>query len=477
MSKPLHLSDFDSDTDVTEAEEGVELLGLDLKPQGLLIAGVCNAVREDGRPRYRTVAIEVPRRSAKTTSTTGLALGRMKRRPGYRIISTAQTGDIARRMFRETLQALDVAYAGVEEDARPYRARIANGTESLTWENGSVWRPVTPSPLSYRSAAADLLIFEEGGHIPPDLAADLKAGAYPTLDTRPHGQVWVIGTPGPRREGMLWDALEAGRAGRSRTGIVEYALADGLDITKEDGTLDLDVLRTVHPGLSSGLTDDETMVERFESMPLLDFLAEYAGRWPSDNLTTALDLEVWEANRRPIADAVKPDRAALAFDVAPDDSRASLVLAWRDEEGRAHLMVADHREGSGWLTDASVRTSRDYGRAPVGHDVIGANQAVAESIGRSKGAPRLSPFGLRQMMGAAQVLAREVAAGRVVTYGQPALDNAAQGASWRDVRDSGRLFARKASKGDVSALVAASVALALYDSQPVRQPTVMAFAS
>lgn len=105
-----------------------------------------------------------------------LALGRMVRRPGYKIISTAQTGDIARRMWREVVQMLDQQYAGMEDEDRPYKARVANGTEELRWSNGSTWRPVTPSPLSYRSQAADLLIFEEAGHIAPELAADLQPG-------------------------------------------------------------------------------------------------------------------------------------------------------------------------------------------------------------------------------------------------------------------------------------------------------------
>lgn len=458
------VSDAPADVDLGPLFFGSELLGFDVKPQGLAIGCVAQAIREDGRPLYRQVGIQVPRRAAKTTSTTELALGRMAKVPGYKIISTAQTGDIARRMWRDMVQFLDAHYAMTPEDERPYRARIANGTEVLTWENGSTWRPVTPSPLSYRSQAADLLIFEEAGHIPPELAADLRAGAFPTMDTRPAGQVWIIGTPGKQRAGMLWDALVAGRAGKPGFGVVDFTIGDDVSIVHEDGSLNVDLLARVHPGIPSGLTTVEILLERFETMSVHDFAAEYAGQWPPDAHTSAIDMDAWRADEVPVT--ALPERFGLAFDVANDASSAALCAAWRDEDGRAYLAVVDHRTGVSWLAKKAHAVARKH-RVPIRYDGVGANLAPAREIERLRGVATESG-GMRDAMAAAQVLVSTLTDGNLRPFGQGSLRASAEGATWR-LQEGGRLFGRKGSVGDVTPLVAASLALWQFDQLPARQ--------
>ncbi|MBD8077689.1 hypothetical protein [Cellulosimicrobium arenosum] len=460
----LAVSDFPVMPDVTAYEVGSELLGFDTTPQGYVIAGVVEARNEEDRPLYRYVPIQVPRRSAKTTSTSCVALGRMVATPGYRVMSTAQTGDIARRMWREVVQLLDAHYASVDEGSRPYKARIANGSEVLTWENGSTWRPVTPSPLSYRSQAADLLIFEESGHIAPELAAELRAGAFPTMDTRPQGQVWIIGTPGPTRAGLLWDGLVKGHAGRARWGLVDFTIGDSRSITHEDGSLDLDLLQEVHPGLRSGLTDLDIMEERFEGMSVLDFAAEYAGQWPPDASTSAIDLDAWAASAlTPLPSLEDIKRFGLAFDVAPDGSSAALCAAWRDEDGVAHLGVIEHRAGVSWLADVVHAIATKY-RLPVAYDGIGANHGPAQEIERKRGV-NLVRLGMHDVQAAAQGVVSHLTDGRLRHYSQGSLTGAAEGASWRS-SEGGRLFGRRRSTADASPLVAASLALAQYDALP-----------
>lgn len=463
--RPAFLSRVPRGTDIEEARIGADLLGMDLKPQGEFIAQVAQACKRDVTPLYRQVGVQIPRRAAKTTSTTMLALGRMVNRPGYRIISTAQTGDIARRMWRETVQLLDQKYVGVEEEDRPYRARVANGTEELRWENGSTWRPVTPSPLSYRSQAADLLIFEEAGHIAPELAADLRAGAFPTMDTRLGAQAWVIGTPGRSRSGLLWDVLEAGRARKPGYGIVDYTIGDDQVITLEDGSLNERLLRKVHPGISSKLTTMGIMRERFESMSPHDFAAEYAGQWPPDASTSAIDMEAWGAGVVP--EQPRPERFGLAFDVAPDGSSAAVCAAWRDEDGLAYVGVLEHRQGVSWLARYVHGRAMKY-RVPVRYDSIGANHGPAQEIARM-GRVRLVAGSAKEAQGAAQRLVSALADGELRHFDQASLTSAAEGAAWRQ-GEGGRYFARKASVHDIAPLVAASLALWEFDQTPVRRP-------
>jgi hypothetical protein len=464
------VSEIPVGTDVSEYLDGLELLDVSATEQGLLIAGVLGARGDDGRYCYRRTGIQVPRRSAKTTSTSALALGRMKNRPGYRIISTAQTGDIARRMYREVVQTLDAHYAaaGIDEDARPYTARVANGTEVLTWENGSTWRPVTPSPLSYRSQAADLLIFEESGHIAPQLARELRAGAFPTMDTRPDGQVWIIGTPGPQRSGLLWDALRAGHEGRPRRGIVDFSIGDGRSIVREDGTVDEDLLTAVHPGILSRLTTLDDLLDNFDDgIPVADFAAEYAGQWAPDGMTRAVDMDAWglaALSPQDLPSLVAVDRFGLAFDVDPDGRTAALVSAWRDELDVAHVAVVHYAPGTSWLAPMAQAIAEKY-RIPIGYDHVGANHGPAQELERARRGIQLEGKNMREMQGAAATLIGNLSDGRLRHYSQAPLTAAADGATWRTT-DGGRLFGRRRAQADAAPLVAASVALAVYDGLP-----------
>lgn len=464
MNADVFVSAVPADVDISAIHAGAEMLGFDVKPQGLEIAKVCQARREDGRPLYRRVGIQVPRRAAKTTSTTMLALARMASIPDYRILSTAQTGWIARSVWREAVDLLELHYADTDEEDRPYRVRIANGTEVLTWNNGSTWRPVTPSPLSYRSKAADLLIFEEAGHIAPDLAAELRAGAFPTMDTRPQGQVWIIGTPGKQRAGLLWDALVAARAGKPGAGAVDYSIGDAASITHEDGSLDVDLLEAVHPGLAWGLTDLETMVERFEEMPLHEFAAEYAGQWPADASTGAFDMDAWGRSAGP--HLPPPDRFGLAYDVAPDGSSAAVCVAWRDDAGVAHVGVLAHRAGVSWVAPFLRTTATKY-KVPIRYDGIGSNHGPAQELDRLRGTKTISGS-IRESMGALQRLVSVLEDGQLQHMDQGSLTSAAEGAVWRQV-EGGRLLGRRTSNADVSPIIAAALALWQFDQAPAKQ--------
>lgn len=472
MAKPTFLSRVPATTDIDEARIGARMLGFPLTPQGEIVARVCQATGRDGLPKFRQVAVQIPRRATKTTTLTAIALGRMVSRPDYRVISTAQTGDIARRMFREMVMLVDLGYADVDAEDRPYKVRIANGTEELRWSNGSTWRPVTPSPLSYRSAAADLLIFEEAGHIAPELALELRAGAFPTQDTRPAPQRWIVGTPNERsRAGMLWDALVAGRERRAGQGIVDYCLTDEETYVNEDGTLNEKLVRRVHPGpstkLESGrvLTPMAVLREHFENMPLSSFEAEYGGKWAVDGMSGAIPMPLWEAAAREVRPTI-PDRYAWAYCVTPEGSAAAVVAAWRTDDGQAHVELLKHAPGVDWLPEF-VQGGYRKNRTPIGYESIGANIAPAEMLGRLRN-PRpvaeAMPF-RSGLVPAEQHFVTELSGGRVEHTDQPALTAAVRAARWRSTEGQ-RVWGWKVSGGDISPAVAAALALYRWDRKP-----------
>lgn len=469
MAKPTYCSSVPRTVDVEEYRKGLELLKFGEVPQGLTVAKVVQSKNKNGSPKHRTVAVQMPRRSTKTTTLTALILGRMASRKDYRVISTAQTGDIARRIYRDVVMTLDAAHVGVPEGERPYHARVANGTEVLTWKDtGSTWRPVTPNPLAYRSAAADLLLFDEAGHIDPQTAADLRAGAFPTTDTRPGAQIIITGTPNEKlRAGMLWDALKAGRDGKPGYGVVDFCLKDEESLALEDGTLNVPLLRRVHPGIASGLTTVAVMRERFESMPLASFEAEYGGKWALDGGAGAVPMTAWAAAVRP-APAV-PDRFAWSFSVAPDASSAAVCAAWRDDDGVAHVEVLKHALGSDWVPKFAHAGYAKH-RVPVGYESLGAQIEVAQSLEAMRNPrPKTTPLMFRRDVQPAQLrFVQELANGRLVHHDQAALNAAVTGARWKDT-ESGRSFIWSRSESDIAPLVAAANALWLWDQGTARK--------
>lgn len=435
------------------------MLGFDLTPQGETIAGVLEARDADGFPAFGQSAVLVPRRAAKTTSIWSVLLGRCATIPDYRVVTTAQDGTRARRKFREMARALE---------ARGFDGKIrwANGDEALEFANGSLLWVVAPHAGAFRSEAADCMLFDEAGELDPVRSEDLLAGALPLLDTRPMGQAIIAGTPAKSRAGLLWDTLAEGRRGDDGAGIVDYSIRDEEpavlypDGPDGEAVLNEDVLRRVHPGIGT-LTTMARMAQRFRKMDLPTFEREYLCRFPFDATSSAIDLGAWKAAAVPVLP--RPERFGLAFDVAPDGSSAAVCAAWRDEDGLAYLGVLEHRQGVSWLAGYVAGLAKRF-RVPVRYDGIGANHGPAADVDRLRGV-RLVSGTAKEAQASAQRIVSELADERLRHFDQSSLTAAAQGAAWRQ-SEGGRYFARKASTADITPLVAASLALWQFDSQP-----------
>ncbi len=430
--------------DTRYAEVGAEAIGLPLTPQGEVIASVLSL-------RKRRNVIQMARRSAKTTSIASEIVGRCLSIDNYKVVSTAQSRQIAR------LTWLDIATA-LETNGAPVDVRLANGTECLTFtETGSTWKIAAPKAAAFRSQAADLVWVDEAGEFDAEKSRDVIEGALPLMDTRPNAQFVVSGTPGLTREGMLWDALQTARSDPSRYGIVDYSLAPGQDPT------DPAVWMEVHPGLASGLTSLDIIQERYDGMPLESFVREYLCGDPIAAGLGAIDPEDWSQTASDgFLDLPQRD-FALAYAVGRDDASGAVCAAWWTPEGRAAVQVLEHKSGIAWMpkTLARLLEKTQASNAPLVYDTIGQNVAVATDLNR-----HARPADLQRLFG---VGVRDAAAGTTLFLSaltnhellhapDPSLDTAAEGASLRYVNDS-RVWARRHSKADTSPLEACSLAL------------------
>lgn len=464
VAVPTILSPTPDDVELDDARRGAAAMGLALFPQGEQVAAVMEARASDGAPLYDTVVIEIARRSTKTTAALATLLGRALRRPGYRIASTAQDGLRARQKLREVMTALRAH--GFERDGLG-ELHFSNGLERIEFANGSVWKAIPPDPGAFRSDAFDAVLIDEAGELDPEKADALMAGILPTQDTRPESQTIVAGTPGESRTGLLWDSLKQLRAGADGYGGVVYEASDTetfLDVSDPDRpVVRWELLLRVHPGIGCGLTTARKILSRLPKMGLAKWEREYLCKWPANRSVTALDVAKW----RDLASVEAPEipaRVAIAYDVDPDGSGASIVAAWRDATGQAHVKVMQDAPGAGWVPRACKQLAEQYRPlGGVGFDPIGPNLDTGARLARPPFRVVTAPQKIRQLIGAASRIERELSSGRLTHYADPALDSAVGGAAWRPVGVDGRLFARKASASSVRTLVAASIALWLWD--------------
>ncbi len=121
-----------------------------------------------------------------------------------------------------------------------------------------------------------------------------------------------------------------------------------------------------------------------------------------------------------------PERFSLAFAVHPDGISASIIAAWRNEDGKAVPGLLEHRRGIEWVAAALVKISRKY-TVPITYD-SGSQQAalVVELLNRAKPRPKLDPRLFADVKKSASLVVDEVERGNVEHYRQPELDQAVQ---------------------------------------------------
>lgn len=472
---PTALSPIPADTDVSAVFEGAKLLGLPVTPQGIMVAGMLEAKKPNGLPLYSRGTVQIPRRGAKTTTIMMVVLGRCANREDYRVVSTAQDGTRASGILQNLFRVIDRRLSREHKELEDYGIKQlyrSQGREYIEWLNGSKWWCVKPDSGAFRSEAADVEWFDEGGELDPETSEDLKSGALPLMDTRPDGQIIVSGTPGQIRAGLFWEYLEKSREAPERRGIVDFSLGDfaPLYLLDEDGEVtdapDEELWWTFHPGLACGLTTLEVLQERWEDMKSQpgSFFREYGCIWPPDSTVTALDLQKWGATTG-VHVATPPDGVpfGVGWDVAIGGSAAAVAVAWFDADDEPHVQVMKHKQGSQWVAKDAALALLKHPRVPVAYDNIGDNIAVAQALGRMEALrnshkKRIKPLNMKEVAAATAVVAMHNELLTLHHAKHPGLDKAVENAAWRDSGGS-RLFMRL--KGmEITCLLACVHALA-----------------
>lgn len=470
--KPLEVTELVT-TEATRREflTGAALLRklATLTPQMLLVADMLNA----GIPFN---AILEPRRAGKTTGVLVVAVGRVACRDDYRVGFTVTTSQ-KKTSDRFRLDVMnEMARAYPNEERRPFKLSWSNGGERVEFRSrGSYIAALTPIGDAFRSDAYDMALVDEGGEADMAQGGDLMGGILPTFDTKHGAQLVTAGTAADFRDGnMLWDELHRPESGKLRYSapddIPDEQLADWEPSDEYPDARVREIVLETHPGIGNLTTLDKIKANWDRWQDPRRFAREYLGVFGEIGTSKGLlDMAKWHACGHGAEPPKPPERFALAMATHPDQTRASIVAAWR-EKGRAQILLIDNRAGVKWLAAAALKYARSYS-VPIVYD-SGSPSVLntVEALSRARPKPPLNAQGFMAVKKAAALLVDEVERQNVDHWKQPDLDAAAQAVVKRKAGMNGWALGRdpKRPEDDITPLEAAALALLIYDESRPR---------
>jgi hypothetical protein len=419
-------------------------LGTPLDPWQRFVADVALEVDDEGRLCYRDVTFTVPRQSGKSTLILPVMVHRaIAFAERQKITYTAQTRNDARKKWiEEYLYRLQRSPFKTK-----FQTRLANGGESILWDNGSMQDLLATRRDSGHGFTLDLGVVDEAFALYDDR---VEQAMKPAMVTRPQAQMWVTSTAGDAQSAWLWSKIEQGREAAQAdvghgTAFFEWSAGD------DDDPDDEATWRRCMPALGARVSVETIRSERL-SMPDPSFRRAYLNQWPVARHESVFA----EADWLKCQDGLSQPSGLLGFaiDMPPDRSSAAVGVCGLNAAGRLHGEVVERRDGSAWVADRVAELASRWS-SPVAVDPVGPASSLIEPL-RQRGVDVIV-VGLREHAQAAGFLFDAVRNGEFAHIGQPVLSEAVLSARQRQVGDVW-LWARGKGGVDVSPLVAVTLA-------------------
>jgi len=415
---------------------------------------------------YSSVGITVPRQSGKTTMVGAVCEHRSLYRPRRRVWYTSQSREFARDwLLNEHLPALE------SSPLEPFvKVRRAQGSEGISFPNGSLFRIFAPLRKALHSKQSDLVVVDECWAQDLEHGRDLDQGIVPTQATRPGAQVIKLSTAGDEDSLWLWEMVTRGRAaveaGRTE-GIcyLEWGCPDDLDPTSPSAW------EQFHPafGITIGVAQMKAALDELGPQA---FARAYGNRWP-DGMGEAGTAPKIPPGRfsavlvPAVASVPAGVRCALGFDTPRDRSDATVAVAWRDLSGLRSEIV-DHRAGTGWLAERLGELSHRRHPVAIGYPADSPALDVADTLATA-GLPVLPVRGRDWTAACARWLADII--DRKIRIGiHPAMTAAAEIAPGRDSGDGGWVWHRRGALTSIAPVTASTAACWALDHPAAAEP-------
>ncbi len=426
------------------AEVSRRVRGRELMPWQAYFADVLCELDPDhpGEWWYKKAVVCVPRQAGKSDVIGAVHTHRLLAFADHRAVMTAQTGKDAGKRWRSYVEDIpDVDESGVT-------VMRGKGAERLTYDKtGSYLEPFPPTDAAIHGDAIDDCSVDEAWAYTIEQGATIQAAVRPAQATRPLSQFLLLSTRGSEAAsgGWLDQEIAAGRAAvndpASRTLYLEFSA----DPAAADADPYSDEALAFHPAI--GHTQSLRRLRDLASgLPLAEWRRAFLNLPTEGDATAVIDV------------------AVIAYDVARDNTAATIAAAWLDPDGDPVTAVvwssADVRDLDGY-----IRRLWADGYRRIVADPTGPTRLVAETLA-DDGIGRLGAY--TDYQDACQELIDRTRTGTVRHVQSAAVVAAIQAARPR-ITSRGTDFDAAKSDAPIDALRA--TALAVHEARQLSKPT------
>ncbi len=334
-----------------------------------------------GRLRYRNVIVSVPRQCGKTVLDMSIGVTRLLLQDGAKVWYTSQTGQSAReRWIKEVATPI--------ESHLPTLGHIKRGagdTRLVIPTTGSEFRPMPPSAEYLHGSQSDLVLIDEAWIHDDASGAALMQAVKPTFQSRAGTklgvQTWFSSTAGTAESTWWHNKLDEAIAGRSDTAVIDFGIADDIDVE------DVDAVIAAHP-LGGDPSIADFIREQALDLPGGEFARAYGNRRTASR-ELIIPADVWSAAQTmtPL-----PSDAPITFGAAIDIDRSETVIAACGLiDDIPYLEIVDRRPGTSWAADRLADLVEKHHAPPPVIDPVGPSGTLHdELVGRGLDLPNFT---------------------------------------------------------------------------------------
>lgn len=345
----------------------------------------------------------------------------------------------------------------------------STGNESVNLKNGCRLRFVARSGGSGRGFTGDVIILDEAYALKQEAIGALM----PTMSARAitgNPQIWYTSSAPWKESEVLLKLCKRGRKGAEpKLAYMEWCVPDKRRLDDDSYAKSPAFWQDVadaNPGLGIRISEEFTLVEK-GAMSEEMFLRERLGYWDASQveLSNIMDMPTWRAQEY---DGIGESPYVISADSKPDGSFSTLAVCERvvNAEGEfvPRVEIIDYRPGTQWLIDAIEILIRKYDpnavmidpSTPIGGLIPDlAKKDVVDKPNASQ--TLLHCVSTRELTQACAEFLDNVKRGKMRHWPNVILDQSILDAKKRFVGD-GFAFDRKKSDGDISPLVAVTLA-------------------
>lgn len=400
------------------------------------------------RFRFRTVLVLVGRQSGKSTWAKYLALWRMYADDAKLVLGTAQNLDVSEALWK---QAVETAEDSPVLRKQIVQVEMSSGRKTLHLKGGRAYKVQSANRRGGRGMSGDLVLLDE---LREHQTWDAWSAVSKTTMARPRAQLVCLSNAGDDNSVVLNDlrerALQSVDDPDASIGLFEWSAPDGCPTddpamwaysTPSLGyTIQAESIRSAHATDPDWVFRTEVLCQRVR-------------------LGVDSPLPLWD-ERKDVSAKPDPDwPTAFAVDVSWDRSTAWIAAAVRRPDGRFHLEVVAHGQGTEWVCTWLQERLERWSPVAVCVQQTGAPAStLVDELTDTLGTALVRPMSGPDMAKASGMLFDLTTEAAIVHPGQEQLDAAAAVAVVRPIGEAWA-FDRKRSTADVAPLVAASQAL------------------